>query len=303
VCQWPSKSDITGACALSSPSPKYRSALRDKPRIIKLAYVRPPPPKPGAIQYGSSAPPLSEMLAEAKALNRAELSTLYGAESAAIVNSLDALHALAAFHSWTFEGWADASPHPAHAVLFACFHKSLLSLHAAHELTLDGLYGVARPHLRHAFESLMIAKFCATAPEADVYDKWVDGLDLYFTNGLLKKLAHPATDEFVQAWGLLCQWSHATVLANQLSLDLYTTREESDVNLALIGVFIHFAHHLLNTHLLTPTIKYYAKRYGEDSANAQTKERLKASLALLRSDLWPGSRRLIRDFKATWRMK
>ena len=243
------------------------------------------------------------MLAEAKELNRAELSGLYRDESTAIVDSVDALHALAAFHSWTFEGWADAALHPAHAVLFACFHKSLLSLHAAHELTLDGLYGVARPHLRHAFESLMIAKFCATDPEADVYDKWVDGLDLYFTNSLLKKLAHPETDEFAQVWGLLCQWSHATIFANQLSLDLDTTREESSVNLALIGVFVHFAHHLLNTHLLTPTIKYYAQRYGEESANAQTKERLKASLAVLRSDLGPGSRRLIRDFKATWRVK
>lgn len=288
---------------MSLPAPKYRSALRDRTRIITPAGTRRPQAKPGEIRYGSNAPLLSKMLADAKELNRSELLGLYGVESAAVVAALDHLHALAAFHSWTFEGWADAVPHEAHAVLFACFHKTLFSLHAAHELTLDGLYGIARPHLRHAFESLMIAKFCATDPDADVYDKWIDGLDLYFTNGLLRRLAHPETGEFSRVWGLLCQWSHATVFANQLSLDLETTREEASLNLALIGVLVHFTYHLLNSHILTPTIKYYSQRYREESSCAQSRAGLKVALATLREDLGPGSRRLIKDFRATWRMK
>lgn len=288
---------------MNSPAPKYRSPLRDRPRVITPVGTRRSPAKPGEIRYGSKAPLLSKMLADAKALNRAELLEIYDSESTAVVDALDHLHALAAFHSWTFNGWADAVPHPAHEALFACFHKTLFSLHAAHELTLDGLYGVARPHLRHAFESLMIAKFCATDPDADLYDKWVDGVDLYFTKGLLRKLAHPETDEFARVWNLLCQWSHATVFANQLTLDLDTTREEASLNLSLIGVLIHFSYHLLNSHILTPTIKYYSQRYREEESCAKNKACLKIALATLRADLGPGSRRLIRDFKATWRVK
>jgi hypothetical protein len=242
------------------------------------------------------------MLAEAKELNRTELMKLYGNDSAAITSSLDALHAIAAFHSWTFEGWADAIPSPAHPVLFACFHKTLLSLHAAHELTFDGLYGVARPHLRQAFESLMIAKFCAADPTSDIFDKWIDGVDLYFTNGVLKRLAYPDITEFSTAWQLLCKWSHATIFANQISLDLDTTREEASLNLAFIGVLLEFTYHLLNRHILTPTIKYYAKRYVRGSDDVEIRDRLKPNLAALRSNLGPGSRRLIRDFKATWRV-
>jgi hypothetical protein len=191
------------------------------------------------------------MLLEGKQLNRKELGEAYRAESTAIVSALDDLHAWAAFHSWTFNGWIDAVPHEAHDVLFACFHKALLSLHCTHELTLDGLYGLARPHLRHAFESLMIAKYCATDPSSDIYDRWVDGVDLYFTNGVLKKLAHPDTSEFSDLWQLLCQWSHATVFASQLSLDLQTTREQAALNLVFVGVLLHFSNHLLNTHILT----------------------------------------------------
>lgn len=288
---------------MSSAAPKYRSTLRDRPRTIIPADARSALPKPGDIWYGRNAPLLSRMLTDGKEVNRRELLKLHGLESAAVADSLDQLHAFAAFHSWTFNGWADAVPHAAHDVLFACFHKTLLSLHAAHELTLDGLYGLARPHLRHAFESLMIAKYCATDSDADIYDKWVDGLDLYFTNGVLRKLVHPGNDEFSKVWGLFCQWSHATVYANQLSLDLDTTREEAGLNLALIGVLVQFAYHLLNSHILTPTIKYHARRYGKRASCAQMQARLKTSLAALRADLGPGSRRLIKDYKATWRLK
>jgi hypothetical protein len=243
------------------------------------------------------------MLAEAKALNRTGLGRRYAEDYQAIVDALDALHSIAAFHSWTFDGWIDAVPHPAHPVLFSCFHKTLLSIHTANELTFDGLYGVARPHLRQAFESLVIAKFCGTAPDADIFDKWIDGLDLYFSNGILKKIQSPSTEQISHAWGLLCKWSHATVFANQLTLDLETTSKETTLNLAFISVLLEFTFHVLNRHLLTTTIKYYAKRYGDDESDAPHRNRLKASLELLRKDLGPGSRRLIRDFRATWTIK
>jgi hypothetical protein len=242
------------------------------------------------------------MLAEAKNLNRKELSDHYFALSKAVNDSLDALHALASFHSWTFDGWADADPHPAHPVLFSCFHKTLFSLHAAHELTMDGLYGVARPHLRQAFESLMIAKFCAIDPESDVFDKWIDGVDLYFTNAILRKLAQPLMEEFADAWRLLCQWSHATVYANQLTMDIDTTREQAGLNIAFVSVLINFAYHLLNTHVLTPSIKYYAKRYGRSDDKAP-RASLKSSMAVLRECLGPDSRSLVRDYKARWKLK
>lgn len=288
---------------MSSSTIKYRSSHRDAPRVITLAGPGTKSPKPGSIRYGSKAPSFSKMLADAKALNRTELKTQHGPDSASIIQAIDSLHALAAFHAWTFNGWADAQPHEAHEVLFSCFHKTLLSLHAAHELTLDGLYGVARPHLRQAFESLMIAKFCATDPESDVFDKWIDGLDLYFTNAILKKLAHPPIDQFSDVWRLLCQWSHATVYANQVTLNTETTVEESGLNFALLAVLLSFTSHLLNTHILTPSIKYYARRYGRSGADRDVKAKLKEALSMLQESLGSDALALVRHFKATWRLK
>jgi hypothetical protein len=243
------------------------------------------------------------MLRQAKQHNRVELSKTYAMESGAITDALDALHAFASYHVWAIRGWMDARSHPAHDLLFACFHKTLLSLHTAHELTLDGLYGLARPHLRHAFESLIIAKLCATDPESDVYDRWIDGVDLYFTNGVLKRLRQPDITEFSATWGLMCKWSHATVFAAQLSLNIETTSEEAELNIAFIGVLLHCLQHLLSTHILTPTVKYYAQRYGRGTRGAEARSRLETALAVLKPRFGPGSRRLVRDYKSRWRLE
>jgi hypothetical protein len=243
------------------------------------------------------------MLQKAKQLNRANLPGLFPAQTAAVVQSLDNLHAIAAFHAGTIASLQDAAPHPANRVLFSCFHKTLLSLYAAHESTLDGPYGIARPHLRQAFESLMIAKLCATDPASDVFDKWIDGLDLYFTNGILRRIVRPDTGQFSESWRVLCKWSHATVFANQLSLDLEATVEQTAVNLAFIGALLNFQDHLLNRHILTPTMKYYAERYGDKSKLAEAKTALRISLSTLKSHLGLPAKRLVRDFRATWQLK
>jgi hypothetical protein len=272
-------------------------------RALLSTDYRSPYPVPGAIEYHSRAPDFSTMLSDAKTLNREALGRLFLPESTAIVRGLDALHSLAGAHAWTHTFCANAGPHPADHVLFACFHKTLLSLHAAHELTLDGLYGVARPHLRQSFESSMIAKLCAVDPDSEVFDKWIDGLDVYFTNGVLRRIACPSTDQFSQSWDLLCRWSHATVYASQLSLDLKTTESGSRINFALIGVLLHFQSHLLTRHMLTPTAKYYALRYGNRERIIYSRQSLKAVLSTLYGSLGPASRRLVKDFKTKWRLK
>lgn len=243
------------------------------------------------------------MLREAKALNRTELPKHFGASSNAVVEAVDALHQLASEHAWTFSSIVVPTLNPAHDVLFACFHKALLSVHCAHELTMDGLYGAARPHLRHAFESLMIAKYCSCDPDSDIFDRWIDGVDLYFTNGVLKKLSKPDTTQFQESWSLLCRWSHATVFASQLTLDIETTQKEAGVNLAFLGVLIEFLDHILCSHLLTPSVRYYEQRYGSGLVGAQARARLRHALEPLKAIRGTASKRLARDFRSTWALR
>lgn len=288
---------------MPEPPAKYRSAHRDKPRVAQALDCEPGKPAPGSLLYHSGAPLLSAMLADAKGLNRAALTAEFAGPSTAVRDCLDAMHRFAAEHAWTFSSGAFSDLNAAHDILFACFHKTLLSLHVAHELTLDGMYGLARPHMRQAFESMMIAKYCSCDPESDIYDRWIDGVELYFSNGILKKLVSPTPAQFQESWTLLCKWSHATIFANQLSLDLETTRDQTGVNLAFIGVLLDFVDHVLCAHLITPSVRYYEKRYGDGLIAEQARLRTREALHTLREIRGPASRRLAKDFRARWRLK
>lgn len=91
--------------------------------------------------------------------------------------------------------------------------------------------------------------------------------------------------------------------ANQLTLDLETTKEQASLNLAFIGILLNFTSHLLKAHILTPSLKYYARRYGKERGDLHADERLRSSLSVLQASLGTDARLLVRDYKAKWRIK
>jgi hypothetical protein len=197
----------------------------------------------------------------------------------------------------------DAQPHPANEVIFACVVRSALNLHTSHSLTMSGLFGPARPLLRLVFEALMIAKYCATDPTSDVYDRWIDGIDIYFTHAVLKKLAQRRTDEFERLWKVLNLWSHATIQEGQGTMRIENTRPEALLNLGLSNVFLHWMYHLIFSHIVTPTVRYYGEAYGTYTQGTQARARLKVTLKGQRGTLSKESIALVRDFQTTWKIK
>ncbi len=287
----------------------YRSKRRDQPRTVYPTaltdYLSLADQKSGEpvedITYSPNGAPLSDVFRKTKVRNEALLSQSFAEDSGLIVATLDDVYRVACFHLWVIWHERHATVSPVQDVLFPCFHKSLLSLCTSHDLTMAGLWGPARPHLRHAFESLMIAKFSATDPSSDIFDRWIDGVELYFANAVLKKIRHPPTDEFLNVWAVLSTWSHATVYAMQPTLGLTEAELQVTLNLAITGVLIQWAYHLLNTKIITKSVRYYAGRYGgpEDSATAR---RLRLAFTRQNVRLSRPARRLIRDFRSTWKV-
>ena len=197
----------------------------------------------------------------------------------------------------------DVVPNPAHDVIVLCIFNAMLSLYTSHKLTAEGLYGPARPHLRHAFESLVIAKFCSVDPSSDVFDRWVDGMDVYFSNSILKKIAKPSTTELAKAWSLLCNWSHASVYSGQLTMRHDKVSEHALWNLTLIAVFIQWLYHLINSHMITPSVRFYGDHYAQSQAGALAKKRLAKLFREEAAHFGPGARRLVHDFRLTWTLK
>lgn len=281
----------------------YRSQRRDAPRIITpLGGARKARSEVGEFLYSHNAPSFSEALEQAKAHNRRLLSGKFRDESGSIIESIDDLHTIASRYMWAIWNWGDAEPSPVQDVLFPCFHKTLFSIYISHDLTLSGLYGPARPHLRHAFESLMIGKYCSTNPSSDVFDRWVDGVDLYFANSVLKKITHPDTSEFREAWKLLCDWTHATVFAGQPSLSLQDTEDATLLNFGFTEILLQWTYHLLSRHMLTPSVRYYGNRYAKSDKGKVAQKRIRERFKWQGKFLGHDAQRLIRDYKAVWKV-
>lgn len=223
-----------------------------------------------------------------------------GEELDRVWEAFNLIYRLASRYVWVIYHEPYAQVNQVQGVLFPCFHKGLVSLFVAYELSVEGLYGPARPHMRHAFESLMIAKYCSLNPDADVFDRWIDGVDLYFTNAVIKKITRPKLIEIPELWKHLCGWTHSTVFAGQPNVAVGDAISDVRVNIGLIGVLLRCTYHLLSTHMLTPSVRYYGDRYADASAGDLPTKKLQEFFKWQYQYLGPGSKSLLKEYRATW---
>jgi len=224
---------------------------------------------PGEFNYARTGSNFSEIYEEAKSKNQIIIRRVYKPNIGLLIDGIDITYRLASYYLW----WAylrDTKISPVHELLISCFQKSLISIYTAFDLTLQGLYGAARPHLRFAFESLMIAKFCSTNPSSEVFDKWIDGLQIYFANGVLKKIKSPNTDGFKELWHVLSETTHSSIYGSQPDLALKDAQKDIDLNFALICLLSQWCYHLLGSHIITPSMRYHANRYAKANTDKIT---------------------------------
>lgn len=195
-------------------------------------------------------------------------------------------------------------------LLFATFHKNLFSSYAILILTVNGLYGPARAILRSIFESLMIAKFSDISEDHRVMQRWDAMETIYFTNSVLKKIANPNPILFADMWNLLCDFSHATRSAGQISINFEDTTEQG-FNLAVLNALLECNYHLLNSLLITPELSYMVKFYctcpmpktARDYNIPELRKNAHRQFSENRSFLGPESIKLITAYKRKWTIK
>ncbi|KMQ74074.1 hypothetical protein Msub_10245 [Marinobacter subterrani] len=285
--------------------PPYRSKSRDKPRTVygvsPFAKKKgPPPPESGKLNYHLKGHRFSEIFEASVEENRRKITSEFHDEVSRAHEVADLIYELASQYMWLVRSPLAADISPVNDILMPCFHKTQIGVYSALTMTEKGLYGAARPLLRHAFESLMIAKFCSVNNDSEIFDKWVDGLDIYFTNGVLKKIKHPDNDEFKVFWSSLSNYSHSSIYAIQPDLSVDGASSEIDLNFVFIGMLQECKYHLLIRHFVTPSMRYYQARYKDRGRVCEIKERLKQLFTESRRSMAPGAKALIRDYRAAW---
>jgi hypothetical protein len=156
--------------------------------------------------------------------------------------------------------------------------------------------------MRLAFEALIIGKFCSVAPKSDVYDRWVDGVDLYFSNSVLKKIKKPELAETRILWKRLCQNSHATIWSGQPDLQLVDSLEDARYNLTVIGILLRWLSHLHVGHIVTPSVAYYGRRYRRTERSESARRGLRAFWTWQQRSLSRAGKALIREYVGRWQV-
>ena len=194
---------------------------------------------------------------------------------------------------------------PRSKIIFSAYHRNLFALYSGIELTSRGLFGPARTVLRHVFESLIMAKYCSIAPTEDIYIKWESGQSIAFTNGVLNKIVRPDVSVFREFWSQLSKFVHATVYAQQMSLDEEHLKGNIEYNWDLILALIECHYHLLISHLATRSLRRfvdYTVHDHSDGAKEQLSHQKKAIQSLFssaRKNYIPPIRRLVGNYKLT----
>lgn len=263
-------------------------SAEDEPTILDLNYDR-------------TGAPFVELVEAIESENLKAVAAEHKREVEILQEGLNCLYAMASEFAWLFNAPHIAYLNKANTILFSTLHKNLVALYTSLKLTRMGLYGPARSMLRHAYEALLVAKYCSLSHDVQIYEKWKGGDVVYLTNGVLKKIQKPGTEAFKDFWSLMSNYSHATIYAQQVEMNIKSVPDEVPLNLVYLRILLDCQYHLLSSHLITPSMQYYTKRYrrGPDPLPAQ-RSKMRKLLAESRKDLLDLPKEIIRNYRATW---
>jgi hypothetical protein len=250
--------------------------------------------------YGLDNIELTQIFHKLGLSNRKILRGKFNEEFSVLEETLNLEYEIAAHYLWVLG--MEQPVDSVYPILFSCFHKNLFSVFTALDLTKKGFFGSARPIIRHAFEGLLIAKFCSTARNRELFRRWENGMAIFISKDVLRKVQHPDLNEIGRFWGLLCGYTHASTCAQQVHFG----QDETDLiwnvglNLVFIKILLECNYHVLGSHLITPSIKYTGNIYRNKKKAEELRKRIYRLFVRSKKGMLKAPRIVISDFKRKW---
>ena len=264
---------------------------------------KPVDPKRGILTYRHYDGDLVEIFNSSIDSNRKNMGVNHSSDIELIDRTIELQYKIACDFFYLIDHHPYAEISEVNHVLRPCFEKNLIALLSAKLNTESGLYSIARPLLRMVFESLMISKFCSSNHKTEIYDKWIDGKVVYFTNGVIKKIKKPNSGQFSEFWGLISEYTHSSIYAMQSDTCIENIKEEINLNFLLIHMLSECNFHLLNSHLFTKSLKYYQSRSQGAEKLSERRKEITSIYSVLRKQYNKPAKQFVRDFKSTWEVR
>lgn len=190
--------------------------------------------------------------------------------------------------------------------------KNMYSFFSAYNLTKQGLVGTARLILRNVLEFLIIGKYISLSKDTNLLDKWKNGKTISLGREVFKNISAPKSKEIERYWDLLCSYTHSSVYSQQLEIAITEeNRKEVYLNMVFLLMLLEMNYHLLNSHYVTKSMRYYAGQIdeyhemntGENKIIPTTKKELRELFKMSKSIMEKEPRKVISDYKLTWQIK
>ena len=243
----------------------------------------------------------TEYIVDKRKQNRIEIEKQFSPQINLIEKIINYQKELIELHNW---GMPEVARPPKHITLIrSIFYKNLLTFSSLLEENRQGMYGTARILMRYIFEGSMIAKYCASQKDFSLYSQWHEGKDIKLTPEVMNKVYQPDMTPFREIWKLFCGFTHASITSMQIELDASRYYKEISANFAFTLILLRFNYHILNTYILTPKARYYAKAYDKNSPIILLRKECRPLLRECNKFYSRKSGILVKNFKMKWARK
>jgi hypothetical protein len=185
----------------------------------------------------------------------------------------------------------------------SAFHKGMLGLFSALELTLVNLYGSARPILRQVFEWAVLAKYYLVFSDTEILKKWADREPVSLGRDVLSKLPFGTRSKLTGFWHDLCRHTHASTAAQQMFVEPVDGDQGPQLNLGWIRMMAECLYHLLNSWMIPRSHRDLVGRCLPEEELGSEKDRKFRTRQLLTETgkrLTPNARGIVYAYRRNW---
>lgn len=188
-------------------------------------------------------------------------------------------------------------------LIWSAFLKSMYSFHSAFDLNNKGLIGSSRILMRYIFEFLIIGKYASLSGDDIFLSRWENGEEIWMSKDIFKKILYPNSQEIKNVWKLFCGFAHGTKRSQQADLNWKENKNEISLNFILIWMLLEINYHLLNSHIINDKMRYYLREYGDYEEIIHFKNIIKKIFNLTKKWMGNEPKKVIYDYKLTWKFK
>jgi hypothetical protein len=204
---------------------------------------------------------------------------------------------------WMF-GTSFAPKSQSERIALGLYHKTFLGHFAALQLLRYGLFGPARPLLRHAFESYLLAKFFILAEDETLALKWKRAELYVLGREVFRKILSPDIEPLRAFWGVLSDHTHASILSLQATVDLTEPDHQSELleTFAHMEAILQCGFHVLNSQLITQSMAWHSSCYRPDDRIPQLRREIKEVFKEASATFSVRGRSLVYCFRRKWEL-